>query len=267
MSAQCGTCGQPVHDVGILCAKCTGKLRRQLLDVTELDMLTEIEITITRQNVTGNGAGESGSAVPFDPEASARAAHLRARLTKWTRTLLGNSDHVWPQDPAAWLADQTNTIRLRDWAKTCQDELGAAIEAVRASIDTPAQLAFVARCGAQIFDPYVGREITCGRVIWARPDAGVGHCKCGNTVDRKEAQVKLLDDARDEVYPTTTLVRLLGACGLSVPAGTIRQWKARGDLHQVNPISSPRPLYRVGDVLDLALRHVTHHEKLQVSAP
>jgi hypothetical protein len=247
----------------MLCTRCTEALRDDLLEASFL--LETVVITITRQSRTGTGSG-GGDAIPFDPKASYIAAGLRSEISGWVRVLLDDG-HGTPDvidDPAAWLATQTPIIRARPWALDCQHGVGRHIKKVR-DVVFPPDLTFICRCGATTADAH-GNTGVCGHVVYARDGSDIGKCRCGATYDKATARTKLLDDARHETYPAATISRLLAANGLTVPVGTIRQWKNRGHLAHAGYSPDGRPLYRLGDVLDRATRHATTPGNLQVSA-
>lgn len=108
-----------------------------------------------------------------------------------------------------------------------------------------------------------GREydnVTCRRVLYADPDDPFVRCRdCGATYDVDERRDHLLTEAEDRLATVETIARIvttLGKRDLSTErvSARIRQWSTRGRItsHGTRVVDGrERPLYRIGDVIDL----------------
>jgi hypothetical protein len=249
----CAACGKPLPDTGRICHACSGRLRRQLLDIPAL--LAELDTTALRQAKTGTGQG-AGGGTPWNEHARQAQAAIRAALTTWTRTLTARTGQLPPARPATWLADETNHIRLQPWA----DDMAADIHRVTANgwraIDRPEDRWYAGPCGGQWATPTGTTE--CAWTLWARIDqTTIGCPQCG-TSWAVDARREWLLAAADNVHETAPNIAsaLTIMLRTRVSPATIRKWASRGDLTPIGDRGTAR-LYRVGDVITLIHRRDT----------
>ncbi len=128
-------------------------------------------------------------------------------------------------------------------------------------VDRPPDLVYLGICShpAKEGKPFevrrhgrVVRYNECPEDIYADADATVIDCpRCKTTHSVEHRRDVLLVALNDQLAAAADIARGLPALGLAVTAERIRQWKARGRLVDRGP--DGRPLYRVGDVIDLVL--------------
>jgi len=250
-----------------LCHHCTVRLRRTLEDLPSL--MADLEITLARQ--LRIGYTDADTAWPQTTAATPLPFDLRASEAGWVArmTILANVDwvagirgHTVPQ---SWLAIATYLTDAVDWiarhpdGPQVVDEILAATRQARAAIDRPADRVYVGRCGALIETPEHLAATDCAEELYARADRTDVTCpRCGTTWDVHQRQAAMLEQLRDHVLPAVDIARAVAGLGRDITPELIRQWKRRRLLapahdEQGRPRATTdgRPLYRVGDVLDL----------------
>jgi hypothetical protein len=130
-------------------------------------------------------------------------------------------------------------------------------------VDAPSLRRFVGECGALLADA----GDTCRAMLWAPPSRFRGEVTCpdcGTTHDVEDRRRSLLGKADNMLLARTDLARALSGFGVDVTVKQLEHWAARGRLEQHGTTSTrpARPLYRLGDVLDvLAADRARHAEK------
>lgn len=89
MTAACtvSDCRRPVSDNATLCIACTAEVEHALAETPAL--VTELELTLSRQAASGQRVGPRGSEkpLPYDTGASDALSALRVALVGWVRVL------------------------------------------------------------------------------------------------------------------------------------------------------------------------------------
>lgn len=260
---QCGSCGQPVTDQAAICHACTGKLRRDLLDIPPL--LAELDTTALRQTAMRDAPGGTtcrhtqpdcgcGVTLPWNPHARHAQHAIHNAVTTWCRVL-------WEEAPAPdvgqslalWLADQTNQIRRHAWAPDCQAGIRRATATGWAAIDRPPERWYAGPCNTPLPD-----GTTCDATLWARIDHPRITCRaCDAThqvADRRDWLLRTAWDVHDTARNIASALTIMLRRRIS-PA-TIRWWASDDAGHQLHPVgqSGTARLYRVGDVITLINR-------------
>jgi hypothetical protein len=179
-----------------------------------------------------------------------------------------------------------------DWLRHATDEHGQPYAAgvfaeirdcasrMRAVVEGPADRRYLGPCGAWVVMPGdvaldgVPIETECEGDVYARDGAPAGHCRtCGATVDTGERRAWLDAEVRSRAFRAAEIA---GAYGINVK--TIRSWaterQGRYDhsgtqveaarpakLHVHGWDRDGRPLFLVGDVLDLAAVDAARREQ------
>lgn len=158
---------------------------------------------------------------------------------------------------ASFLLDNISWLRHHQDGPQVVDDVIRAVDAVKRAIDKPPERVYVGRCGAPKLDED-GREVDCQAEVYARPGAPLAVCGgpdgCGASWDVEERRAWLLEAARDQLENASTIARAVTALGgQEVTPERIWKWKERGRIvpHGYEDAKRKRPLYRVGDVLDL----------------
>lgn len=252
----CPVCDQPASD-GYICHGCTQRLRVSLRAVSEL--LEELDTTLSRQDRIGSP--QEGIAaekpLPMNVGASAAKSTLLASLHGWARCLSEDTGHAITGTPWEWLADNTLSVRMRDWAPDAvleligppgtgdtavsQDVIGRAWRAV----DRPDRLVFIGVC-------------PCGVELRARRGEGIIRCYgCGVSADVEETRERLLDSAAGQELGAADIARALSTEDQPVTAAMVRGWaltdartRAKGGPAGFGPVRLDPPKYRLGDALE-----------------
>lgn len=254
----CDACGKPIPDQAHLCGACTYRLRKALgvLRATA----DELDVVLTRQAVIGDRAprtsGTGETPLPFDTRASDLITWTRTMLQRWVSHIATTRGLPTPAGTAlgaqaTFIAEHTEWIRHRDDALAVLDDLTVAANAVTRVIDLPAETWFAGPCWAPIRDD-AGRDTVCRHELYAKATSGVIACPaCATTHDVGRRREWLLGEVDDVLAHAALIARALTGLGAYVYAGTVTKWASRGRLVNHGHDPKGRPLYRIGDVLDL----------------
>jgi hypothetical protein len=155
---------------------------------------------------------------------------------------------------AAWLAGHVEWMRHRPECDEFMADVEACARIVAGIARGPASQRYLGPCGAQ--QPPTEYGIAqgfsdggcCVGDIYAREGAQRGACRtCGATVGVEDRRAWLDAEVRSHAFRAVEIAQAYG-----VNANTIRSWAARGQLVPHGHDSDGRPLFNVGDVLDLA---------------
>jgi hypothetical protein len=228
-------------DEAFLCHACTGRLTATLRSCGAL--LTELDVTVARldRHGPGNGSRSAEKPLPVNLTASARLADLAASLHGWARCLAEDTAAT-PSEPVhEWLANNTASIRLRDWAPDAEAEITRRATAAWRVIDRPPDTRCAGNC-------------PCGQPLRAVEGQAVITCReCGAHTDVAEARDAMLARSDDRQLPAATIARALSQDGAPVTPSMIRGWvhwdaSHGGGLASCAVDRAGRPLYRLGDV-------------------
>lgn len=137
--------------------------------------------------------------------------------------------------------DHLTWLMHRPEALQAYDELTYAVEALDRAVDVPAARRYAGPCDV------------CARDLWANPGEDHATCKpCGITAPMSERRAAMLDQIVDRLARASELAHILSGLGTEVTRKQIDQWHARGRILLTDRDHLGRPLYRVGDVLEVA---------------
>jgi hypothetical protein len=157
---------------------------------------------------------------------------------------------------ATWLAGNVEWMRHRAEVDEFLTDVEACHRVVRSIARGPAEQKFLGPCGAPIWTENLGgesgmRELEgppCDGDVYAYRGARTGRCKtCGAQVDTSEREAWLDGEVRQHVFRAAEIANAYG-----VKVDTIRSWHTRGQLANHGSDVDGRPLFNVGEVLDLA---------------
>jgi hypothetical protein len=250
-----------------VCRGCTGRLRGLLTDLPGL--MGDLDVALAKQaRFSGNVGGRSTTtALAFGYAASEAAWVARQTILVWIDWVTAVRGHRVP-DTWGEVGDYLARLAL-DWiarhpnGPQCVDELTAAIRQARHCIDRPAERRYVGVCNGTTLDAD-GLAVICTQELYALGDHDTVECpRCGATYDVRARQDAMLNQIRDHVLTAADMARAVDGLGVDITFDRIRQWKRRGQLAPVldeagNPRADihGRPLYRVGDVLDIVAGRV-----------
>lgn len=289
-------CGRPVRDA-TLCTSCTTKLERDLGDLPGLAEDLEIAQTRQSVMGTRYGAASNERPLPWDERASKATEAVRAALTAIIHSMNpqqppGNN----LTSMSRWLLMHTPDIRQRDDADDIVQQVKLTLRAARWVIDRPGDNWYAGPCRAEYatepaltavtdttcncichiggaYRPACDTPGGCGLLhqvtdpepnaccvidLYAKHDADTVRCRnCGTEHDTAERQAWLLDAARDTLAHAELIGRAAPNLGIDITPSAIRGYALRGRLAAKSVDRDGRPLYRVGDVIDLANEAMT----------
>jgi hypothetical protein len=149
---------------------------------------------------------------------------------------------------ATFLLTQLEWIRQHADAETYVLELSAAAATLRRCVDRPPTAAYAGPCWEELEDG------TCDFELYAREGASTVKCGgCGTTHDLATRRHWLRKEAQDALAIAATLAAGLSSLDMPVTSSAIRNLAARGRIVAHGHDPQGRPLYRVGDVVDVLI--------------
>lgn len=281
--ADCQHCGRAQHDTAYICHTCAGRTTASLLQLSRLLADGDLDTTIARQDriTSGGGGGSVEAPLPINLGASARMAAVSNTLTTWARHIaeargmrvapseqpmhgaacrLGDCRHATCHRirngrralqggqlaaVAYWLSEQCGWLRHQPEAAEAIGELDDAAAAAHHVVDRPAPRWYAGPCGQ------------CGQHMYAQPGRDVVACRCGAQYEAAMLRRWLLDSARGTLVHAELLARAIVALGVTAADGApvtpaqVRGMARRGRIAERGTDQAQRPLYRVGEVLDV----------------
>lgn len=256
----CPGCHQPVED-GALCRSCTKRLADDLAAVDDLS--AELETWRVKLDRIGARAPRGGQHVPlgFRPQAVEIADVLHMTLAGWARDVaaaVGDPLYDVPAETptalAAWLNARIETARHLAAVGAMADEVGYAVRTVRRAIDRPGDRSYAGPCDVEL----AGGQV-CDTDLYAYPGADHVVCRgCGARYPMEARRAWLLAGVREHLATAAEISQGIGELhGQPINRRTINVWHHRGRLADHGHTKQGYPLYRIGDVLDLAAQSVT----------
>ncbi|MFN2496969.1 MAG: hypothetical protein ABR608_13840 [Pseudonocardiaceae bacterium] len=242
----CTRCSQPAAG-SYLCATCTSAFERLLAEIPAL--ADDLAITRARQDrmrghAVGTATGHTDSGPLWDERASRATRALHDALAAEVHQLAIPGQRQ-PIDTitalAAHLQIHLDALRNTERASTAMDPLDRAVKRARRAIDRPPEVAFGGPCNE------------CGADLYARGTASCFVCPtCGTVYQFEQRRAWLLTATADSLLTASEASRALaGMLGRPLSANTIRTWATTGRLAS-HSSHQGRPLYRVGDLVELA---------------
>lgn len=282
-------CGAPVPDQAYACNTCTHGLERALGEVPAL--AEQLDLAITRQTKLAAGtftgqrraepssddieaAGyrhaaetlrlikQPGAAVQpltYDAAASDAATVLRSTLVGWVRVVVEERGSRWPADTLAamgtMLLGQVGWLRHHAAAAEAFDELIHAIGFAWRAVDRRPDLLYAGPCDPS-GDAHAADGVDvpgpCPTDLYAAPGRSTVTCpRCQLVWDVEARRDYLLEAARDQLATAAELSRFLTVYGEPVKGDRVRKWAERGLIAAHGHDSQRRPLYRIGEAIDL----------------
>lgn len=294
----CG-CERPLLDgyVTAACVRKTGEQLRQVADMTPA--ARDIAHGLSRRG-GGGASGKPGSRLPLDLAATAKLDGISNTVTGWARHVSESRGIELPEPPielpglmigplcrtrydcthdsckimrdgdewgwdmivvaARFLGEHLEWWRHRLEVDEFMRDVAAAARIVGGIARGPAPQTFLGPCGAALVDWEAGDDAaavgTCDGDVYARDGAPVGRCRsCGAEVSTAERRAWLDGEVRSRAFRAAEIA---GAYDIKV--NTIRSWALRGLLTAHGYDRDGRPLYNVGEVLDLAAADAARRE-------
>lgn len=278
----CVRCSRPTAD-GWACAPCAYRAGDQLHELGDMTPAgRDVAHGFARHGSTG-GSGKPGSQVPIDLRATEVLTQIQARLSTWVGEIAHARSRPIPaprhlgDDPiiiwARWLAGHVEWIRKTDDAERFLIEVDECARAMRSVVRGPSEQKYLGPCGAAeqiditMFGHQPGSQTMdgppCDGDVYASRGSRTGRCRvCGAEVSTAERAAWLDAEVRSHAFRASQIADAYG-----VNVNTIRTWAHRGQLVAHGHDADGRPLFNVGDVLDLAAGDaVRRHEAQQKRA-
>jgi len=156
---------------------------------------------------------------------------------------------------AKFIAAHVWWLRHRPEAPEAYSDLLAIASQLERIIDNPPTLKYAGPCNI------------CRKDLYAREGAGKVECRpCGMSYDMDGRREWLLECAEDRLERASLIAQGVTDLGSPISADRIRKWAQRGQLipHATDRLG--RPLYRIGDVLDLLKADTQREAQKRVSA-
>lgn len=224
----CTYCDAPTPPGVHLCHTCVNQLIDTLDQIPDaLDIATDTVAKLDSRDHGGGGSGKPSSTEPVNLDASAKRTALWEHVVSWSRWVLAEDQRAekMPSDPAIYLQWSVPIIRRHDWAGDLLAELSEHLGKVMRSVDIPADVIHLGRCGAVV----EGRP--CPGEIRATKGRATTTCRaCGATHDVQAIQQNRVDAAWHVQGTLSEVVKALNLLGWKLKQRTADQWVTRGKL-------------------------------------
>jgi len=290
---ECQICALEVGDNAYVCQRCARGLARNLGDVASL--AEEVETSHLRQSRMAKSAGvgivlhvaEEDRPLPYSDRAVLRRRELREVLSGHCAIVSEIRGVRAPRQDVAslsqFLLNHVEWLRHRENAADIQREIEYAIHGLRRAIDLPPERLFAGPCGAVDFacqlehdheqdsaacveTPVPGSPPCTGSLFGRSSKATHVVCDtCGSRQEYADRRDWLLKAVEDQLDYAARLSQALSNLGRPVNDATIRKWAERGRLVAHSVDERGRPLYRVGDVMDLITEDARRAQKKAAS--
>ncbi len=253
-------CGGTLEHDRFVCRADLDVLRRHLERLPEL--VTDLDVAFAKEAQFGASGGRSSERPAAFGYAAAEALWvLRSALggnAWWVAGIRGHSPAVVSLRHGAYVLDGLDWISRHPDGWVVVDELLAAFGQAWRAIDRPVERRYAGVCHSftaeqRIQSAIFGVDIdTCSTPLYAMSDSDVVECPgCGTVYEVQARRDAMLEQLRDHTLTAAEMSRAVDGLGVDVNADRIRQWKRRGLIAQAGLDQRARPLYRVGDVLDI----------------
>lgn len=264
-AATCVRCASRLDGSAYACRSCADRAERQLAEIVDITPAArDVAHGQSRRGTGGGSSGKPGSRLPIDLRSSARLDAVQRELTKWVDRIgtergitrpwfSAHGDEI--TTAAAWLTGHLEWIRHRSDADEYLTDVDACARVIRGIARGPVDQRYLGPCGALILPQSdqggseVGRDTPeCSGDVYGPQGGSTGSCRtCGAQVSQHERRAWLDEQTRDRAYRASEIED-----AHKVKAHTIRMWAARGLVAEHGRDRLGRPLYLLGDVLDLA---------------
>jgi hypothetical protein len=264
---RCVICDRPMPDQAYACERCgVTKPTEQLATIADMTPAARDIAHGLSRRAGGGSSGKPGSRLPLDLGATSKLDAVQAALTlavDRTATIRGLTRPWFTHhgDPITAAAQFLLGHGNLEWARHRPDvdklltDIAAAARVVAGIARGPAAQRYLGPCGAQQWTK-PGAETQASQVegwycdgdVYAREGSPIGRCRtCEAEVSTDERRAWLDGEVRAHAFRATDIGKAYG-----VNTNTIRSWAARGQLVEHGRDRDDKPLYNVGDVLDLA---------------
>ncbi|KAB2384739.1 hypothetical protein [Actinomadura montaniterrae] len=261
MSRPCpiDTCERPAPGGQPVCGACRADLERALRAVP--DLTRELDLTLSKQTSKTPGGRSAEIPLAFGEGASNASALLHNTLCKWVCELNRAETAIWPANaPAAmagWLSGSLSRLLGHPGVIEAHEEITGAVRDAQRIIDRPPGYVYAGPCTA------------CSTAMYVKPGAAYARCPiltCREYHDVADRREWMIAQCENLLGSSAYVAMVCRGLGVQISESTVRMWVKRRKL-QPRTWTDPRgneaireqrkrPLYRVGDVIDVALGNV-----------
>ena len=259
MTLTCPLCGGRMNTGREVCTPCEDQLVRDLADIP--DLAYQLDLTETRQTRTGdrNGGRPAETGLSWDERARQAADQLRGVLAGWVAELQQRHAGLRAQPPrpdtgslARWLTLHRIHLLRHPAFDEAIGQIRQAVKQARWAIDLPPDTWFAGPCNTPLIDEGAETGEICQADLYARHGAAQIVCRaCKAPHDIGYRFDYVMGKAIDHLGTATEIARAVSGFGDHVTPAMIRGYAHRGRItaHGRDPLD--RPLYRIGDVLEV----------------
>jgi hypothetical protein len=255
-TVKCGICDAETVN-GFICTDCQESLRSIVIRAGisknaphQLCVLDELDVQMSRQSrdAPRYGGRSAETPIPFDSRAAKAHSMLADSLTRWARHYGAPSTVlIGPRRCARWLLHSISVIALAPGAELMYSDLDRAVADALSLMDRPESKDYIGICSS------LNDGVFCDIDLYAIQGEPFLTCpRCATIHDVGGRREIMLEAAHDVLLNGVDMARIANIMGLQVSAQGIYRWRNRGRLTVRATNAQGHPMYRLGDVLDLA---------------
>lgn len=227
-------------------------------------LAAELDVVRARQQARSDGNGPRpapGSKVWAPNSRIDRAERELTRAVQHWIAVLASGDVVAPHAvvtghvlarSCTWLLWHVQQIAVHPQAVDAHRAFVKSARDIERLVDRPEDRVYVGPCWATTAQNG-GMQPECVSDLYAKPGARQVQCRvCGHVVGVDERRAWLIEHLEEMELPAADCSRAVATIGLTVSRSLISMWATRGRLVSSSKRGS-KPLYRVGDVMGLAV--------------
>lgn len=260
-------CDNPA-DGFYMCAPCAHSTQKNLNDLKTW-ILDDLLIVITKQTKIADKHGSRSTNItplPYNDQASKLNTQTINLMREIDKHINPNNQVEHPRKLAHHLEVNIKAIRLNATATTLAGELNDLTLQIKQTIDRPPTKWYAGKC----LTPN-NRDEECEAEIYASFATGIVTCpKCKTQHDIVQRRKYLIETAKTMNVTAIEAARAI-QLWTDIEVGStkklhdrIRQWATRGRLMERGHIleqNNIRPIYQLGEILDLITEQLTKSQK------
>lgn len=251
----CVRCNRPTPD-GYACPACAYRAGDQLHEIASHTGAARDVASGQAQRGSGGGSGKPGSRPPGDVGAMELLGEVQNDLVGWVRHIASERGGL-TQRPgsdlivhaARYLQANVEWMRHRPEVDEFLGDVERSQRRIRYLADGRQPGRYAGPCG--FVD---GGGIECREDVEARDGAQYATCRaCGSRYNVEERQQWMRDEIEDHLARPVEIAGVLLRLGTPIGYSTIAAYAAKGQIVAHGSDANGKPLYRIGDVLDLRM--------------
>lgn len=261
-AATCVRCSRPMADSAYACTTCVDRAADHLTEVAELAADARAVASGEIRRGSGSSANKPGSRPPLNLEVLERLDEVTNDIQGWVKAA---EEDRGAEIVSAVFGDRVVSDPLAHAATALSGQLGwlrhqlFADEALTSIAQAARKVAGIVngRIPGRYAGPCSHRDDegkTCGQDVEARPGARYGRCRaCGAEYDVDEQQAWMRGEIEGYLARPAEIAGVLLRLGFPIGYSTIAAYAAKGQLVAHGNDVTGKPLFRIGDVIDLRM--------------